>query len=428
MIAIIGAGLAGLSVAEGLVRKRLAKPADIVIFERYPNVGGRVVTNRDPLQYEIGAGRIAAGHKRVHGLIQRFGLQTYPIAGDVVWRGVGGSLGGSVRDRERKEGEGPSDVGDGEAGFQGLRRAIVQHLRAQSAEALATHTVADFVCPTWRPALLRFPYWAEIHMLRADLALEAFEEGGEMSSYGGYTGVKQGLDAITMRLAAAVQDLGIEIRTRHRVADVRGIASKGFVVKGDAGKKAEAEPFEFRADKVIIATCRCSLGKFSVLKGKPLLRQLQTSPLMRIYAVYPPSAPGGKAWFAGLPKTVTDSPLRYVIPIDERKGLIMISYTDGPTDTQVWRDLEGKSLERALAKEVKKVFGVDVGPATYLQKHDWPSGCTYWTPGRYSVEEAIAEAMFPAEGIFVVGESVSRTQAWMESALESAETLLKHWP
>lgn len=415
-LVIVGAGLAGLTVAEGLVSAGHYRAADIVVLERYPAIGGRVVTNREPYQYEIGAGRIHASHRRVHALIRRFRLHTYPIAAALAWRGVDGS---AV--------EGP----ESEGGFKDIRGTLVRALERLSPAVLATHTVAELVCPTWRPLLARFPYWAETHMLRADLALEAFRPDGEMGTYEGYVGVVEGLDAITAHLGKRVAALGVDVRTRHRVADVKRRGSRGshggFDIVGDFGKKAEARPFHIRADKVIIATCRCSLGTFSVLKGRPLLRQLQTSPLMRIYAAYPPDRDTGKVWFHDLPKTVTDSPLRFVIPIDPRKGLIMISYTDGPEDTGFWRNLEGAALEKALAREVKRVFGIKVPPATYLKKHDWPSGCTYWTPGRYDVSEAIAAAMFPREGVFVVGESVAKNQAWMESALESAETLLAHW-
>jgi hypothetical protein len=38
------------------------------------------------------------------------------------------------------------------------------------------------------------------------------------------------------------------------------------------------------AYRVVIATCRCSLSDFSVLRAQPLLSQLATSPLIRIYA------------------------------------------------------------------------------------------------------------------------------------------------
>jgi monoamine oxidase len=416
MIVIVGAGIAGLTVAEGLVKRRLVPASRILVLERYPNVGGRVVTNRDPFQYEIGAGRINKGHKRVLGLVKRFGLHTYPIDGGMAWRGLDGS------------------AGDLDLVWKPLRTAIVEHLKGQSRATLATHTVSELLPRSWHPYLIAFPYWAEVHMLRADLALEAFEadpvskSGGEMAEWSDYVGVREGLDAITSKLAEAVEARGVEIRTRHRIQDIRHLPKNGgFEIVGDFGKKAEAKPFAIQADQVIIATCRCSLSQFSVLKKAPLLRQLQTSPLLRIYAAYPPQGHGKPVWFQDIPKTVTDSPLRFVIPIDPAKGLIMISYTDGPTDTGHWRDLEGKALEAALAKEVKRLWGIQVPPATYLQKHDWPAGCTYWVPGRYDVEAAIKAAMNPAENLFVVGESVARHQAWIESALESAERFLRNY-
>ncbi len=211
---------------------------------------------------------------------------------------------------------------------------------------------------------------------------------------------------------------GGTILTRHRVVDVRRLRNGAFEIHGDSGKKAETTPFSIHATHVILATCRCSLGKFSVLKKTPLLQQLQTSPLVRIYATYPTPV-----WFRGLSKTVTDSPLRFVIPINEKKGQIMISYTDGP-DTKKWIDLEGNDLKAAIHKETQALFGDGVPAPLSVEKFPWPGGCTYWTPGDYNMEEAIAAAMHPAENLWVTGESVARHQAWIESALISAERLL----
>ena len=87
-IVIVGAGLAGLRVAEGLLKKGHT----VIVLERYPNVGGRVVTQRDPYQYEVGAGRIFHTHARVHALIRRFGLHTYPIRSEMGWMSKGGPL------------------------------------------------------------------------------------------------------------------------------------------------------------------------------------------------------------------------------------------------------------------------------------------------------------------------------------------------
>ena len=402
---IIGAGISGLTVAEGLLKQ--GKP--VIILERYPNVGGRIATYRDAetgLQYEIGAGRIHDSHSRVHALIRRFKLHTYPISDSVVFRSA-------------RTGIDESDS------FPTIMGAILRTLKTVPASTLASHTIADLLPHEWLPLLKRFPYWAELHMLRADHAIDAFAAGGEMASYGGYVGIQEGIDALTNGLRDAVVRAGGDLRTRYRVADVRRSGRGGFEIVGDYGKKAEARPFTLRADRVILGVGREILGTFSVLRRAPLLKQLQTSPLTRIYAVYPKGR-GGHVWFAGLEKTITDGPRRFIIPIDEAKGLIMISYTDGPADTGNWKGLEETALRAAVQREVRALFADRTIPEpSYIAAHEWPGGCTYWIPGDYDVEEDIASAMAPAKGVYVVGESVSHQQAWIEGALESAEELLR---
>ena len=410
-LVIVGAGLAGLRVADGLADKGVT---NITVLERYPNVGGRVVTHRENnLQYEIGAGRIHTSHTRVLSLARRFRLHTFPIGEDVEWV--------ARKTPATPEPDGFSVVLDG----------IRMMLQTASPRTLATHTLAELLPPAWAPLLKRFPYWAELYLQRADAALEAFKPDAPLAAYGHFVGLREGLDALTTHLANAVRRKGVALRTRYRIQDVRRAPEGGFDIVGDFGKKAEARPFHIRARRVILATCRCSMSIFSVLARTPMLRQLQTSPLLRIYAVYPPNPRTGRVWFDGLAKTVTDSPLRYVIPIDPAKGLIMISYTDGPTDTEYWRKMASDAqLLRGIQREVRHLFETRFGPIpdpVYLKRHDWPSGCTYWVPGRYDIGEAIEKAMHPEKGLWVVGESVSRQQAWMEGALESAERLLGQW-
>lgn len=402
-IIIVGAGLAGLSVAEGLLKKGYS----VVILERYPTVGGRVVTNREPYQYEIGAGRIFHKHRRMHGLIRRFGLHTYPLSDAISWKSQKGPLGPNTFSEDLKD------------TFKALQQAPKR--------VLATHTLAQLIPPDLKQRLKQYPYWAELHMLRADLALPLFDAGAEMGTYEGYVGIQEGIDALTTGLRDAVVKAGGVVLTRYRVEDIRRSTGGMWEVVGNYGKKAEAQPFQILAKQVVIATCRCSLGSFTALQDKPMLTQLQTSPLLRIYAAYPKVK--GRLWFEDLPKFTTNSPLRYIIPIDPKTGLIMISYTDGP-DTDVWRRLEGRALQKAIQKEVRALFPDLVIPEpVYLKKHDWPAGCTYWVPTdiAYNLKVAQREAIYPAKDLWVVGESVSFQQGWMEGALETAENLLKEF-
>lgn len=395
---IVGGGLAGLTVAGELARRG----RNVLLLERYPNFGGRVATFRDPEigQYEIGAGRIFHTHERVKALITQFGLHTYPISADSYFESRPNT-------------------------FLELFTPIRRVLESLDATTLATHTIKELLPREYAPMLKMFPYWAEMELLRADVALTLFASRAPMGveDSAAFLGVVEGLDTIPNRLAEQAKYAGAILKSRHRVSDIQRLNDELFEITGQCGKKADEKPFTYLTKQVIIATCRCNLGTFSVLRDTPMLKQLANSPLLRIYAKYPIDV-SGKVWFDGLPNTVTAGKLRYVIPINPKTGLIMISYTEGD-DTKVWTDLEGDALETAIQHEVKALFPDKTIPhPTYLQKHYWSSGCTYWLPGRYDVYTASRVAMNPSKNLFVVGESISLQQTWMEGALESAEELL----
>jgi len=398
---IIGGGLAGLSIAEFLANKKSGK---VLLFEQYKPYGGRVVTYRDPakhIQYEIGAGRIFHTHKRVHALIKRFGLHTFPISSDSTFNGE------------------PNPF---LPLFEPIRRIIELTPEAE----LQTHTLEEIVPKELHSIFKYYPYWAEIHMLRADIAAPLFAPNHTMGTDkpADYAGVVEGLDAITTNLHDAAEKAGAVLKNRHKVTGIKRLADDLFEVTGLSGKKANQKPFKYQANRIIIATCRCGYSNFDILKGKPFMKQLSTSPLTRIYAIYDPPL--------DIPhKIVTDNPLRYIIPINPKSGLIMVSYTDGD-DTHRWNNLDGEELEKEINGELQKLFPDMVIPKPkYLNKHEWPSGCTYWTPGDYDVKEASKQAHNPEPNLYLTGESVSMNQTWMEGALESAEylqTLLNYSP
>ena len=70
---IIGAGIAGLWLAEQLARRG----DTVTVLEKYDYIGGRILTSDDGR--ELGAGRIHDSHHRVHALLRRFGLHTTPL-------------------------------------------------------------------------------------------------------------------------------------------------------------------------------------------------------------------------------------------------------------------------------------------------------------------------------------------------------------
>jgi hypothetical protein len=156
----------------------------------------------------------------------------------------------------------------------------------------------------------------------------------------------------------------------------------------------------------------------------PVLQRLVMNPLLRMYAVFPVKK--GKAWFADLPKIVTNDRIRFIIPINERT--IMISYTDG-NDARFWMREDPKEVEKVVMRHIRSLFpDHDVPDPIFFKTHPWTYGCTYWKPGRYDVIEESRRSIHPdpihLPGLFLCGESFSVEPCWIESAIDQADQML----
>lgn len=399
---IVGAGIAGLWLAW-----RLAKRGDrVTLLEKYDYLGGRVVTSKK-YGVEIGAGRISKQHHRVRALIRRYHLHTAAINEEMLWWPLDSSK------------PMPND-------FDATWSAFVQLFATLPPAVLATHTLRQLtesaigpgvgphsprVASATTALLTQFPYRAETESERADVALAVFNPaGGEMASHADYFVVREGLSALIAGLERDCRAAGVRIHMKQEVA---AIEDEGRTVCLADGRRV-------RGDRVVLALHAVALKKLLPPSAKPDLNHLGMERLIRIYAQYPTPA-----WFGGLAPVVTDSPLRYVIPIDPQQGTIMISYTS-EQDTRPWWGLKGPMLVAAIQKEVHRLFGPHVPDPLWLQSYEWSEGCTYWRPGHYDPHEVAAHLAHPAPNLYVCGESLSvGRQAWMEGALENAASLLE---
>ena len=380
---IVGAGLAGLRVGLETLRK---KPSTrICIVEQYGAAGGRMDTAKQG--WEIGAGRIATTHTKVLDLIRHYGLHTVPIS--------------------NRDGYQVTDRGIVNNVFDSLITTWIQPLTSLDPKTLGNHTLYQLLAKIHGPKSAHsfaplFPYWSELHTLRADLAIQSFQ--AEFGSKASFVGCVEGLQTIAKRMAADIVDLGGTFRFNTTVTAVRD----GTVfVKGGAS---------LTAPRIVLALHADALRALSPVKI-PALRHLKMEPLVRMYAVFPKPV-----WYKDLPRLVTPGPLRYVIPT---KRAIMISYTDG-ADAAYWIKKPKGAAQREVMTAIRALLPTHTIPdPTEFHIYPWPSGCTYWLPGSYDPAQMIRESLQLGDNLYACGESLSLKQAWMEGALDSADDLLR---
>lgn len=410
---IVGGGIAGIYTGLYYIKKH--PKHKIIILEKYDYIGGRIVTySKPPYQWEIGAGRVASNHYKIRKLMDTYGLTWAPISSDSYW------LSGSGAKIESNP-------------FNKLIPVLMSPLASLPSHILATHTLAQLLkvihgSTIANTFIKQFPYWAEINTLRADLALKSFSE--EMGSKATFGICVEGLQAIISNMANEFIKLGGIIQLKTTVTN---IINQTVILKDNS---------KLIGKNIVLALHASALKQMpSLITWKPL-KHLSMEPLIRMYAVFPvidkslfnsesnvlPNTSSG-VWFHGLGKIVTDNKIRYIIPIDEKKGTIMISYTDG-ADAKYWIDRQTKNGDKVVKEEVmnliRALFPTKTIPDPILFKvYPWTEGCTYWLPGTYDPIEMSKAAHCIKSNLYCCGESISLRQAWMEGALESAEEVCK---
>jgi protoporphyrinogen oxidase len=394
---IVGAGIAGLHCA---LRISKAFPkATIAITEMYNYTGGRMFTfhqSNPSLAWESGAGRIHESHTHTLRYIKDYGLTLLPISEQSQWIS--------------EDTANPSkDI------WPSLSDIFTTALENLHPTILATHTVEDILQSNFLTQ--RFPYKSELSTMRADLALKSLSE--TMGSSEGFYVVKEGFTSLANKMKADLTKRKVVFYYNYKLVSID--AKGGLYFKGESSMKAK---------KIILAIPSEALKSISQFHNLPALKHITMKPLLRTYGVFP-----SKAWFQGIPRTITDSPLRHIIPIDSKKGIIMTSYTDAE-DTKPWlRILESKgemALQNAIMKKMRELFPeLTIPNPIFFKAHHWKHGCSYWLPGLYDVKEQSTKLMNPLPAaypnVYVCGESYSLKQAWIEGAIEHAEEMLEKY-
>jgi monoamine oxidase len=408
-VIIVGAGIAGLRIGLQLIRSKVS----CCILEKYNYTGGRVVTFRTKLpkvgevQWENGAGRISTSHHKVLSLLKHYHLTTAPISPDMTYCEV------------------PNDNVEKDP-FSELHDIFLKPLYDLPKEVLQTHTIEELLnktvgAHTAKQYYQTFPYWSEIHTMRADAALESFN--AEMGSMKGFVVCIEGLSSLMEAMKKDFLEGGGHIQYNLEVmALARHEGGVNFLCK----ERSTNYCVKILGHVGVLALHRNAVAKIQGVKHLSVLSHLQMEPLYRMYAVFP--VRNGKSWFSELSKTVTNGRIRYFIPVNPSKGVVMISYTDG-ADAEYWMKKSPAVVQRTVMADIRKLFSdCTVPDPLFFKLHPWSDGCTYWLPGKYDIKEESKKSLHPLPrenpGLFMCGESFSVHPCWMESALDQADDLL----
>ncbi len=391
-VSIIGGGIAGLYCAY-----ELSKKYNVILYDDRNYIGGRIYTDSNGL--ELGAARFNNSHKILLGLINKFNLKKYelPLTIDYV------NNDGNLTNNAHKE-------------FDKLLTDVLN--KTKISDKLRNITFYKHICNVTSKKnadhiVNLFGYHSEIVKMNAYDAYNTFKNDFGNIQYYVLVG---GLSQLCKCLMNEIIKNGSKVKLNTKVESVKDINSKFLL----SSKKLLCE-----SKKIIFAVKPHQLKNFSILK--PIHKHIKSvypSPLLRIYASYP-----NKIWFDDVNRTTTNNVLRQIIPINKEKGLIMVSYTDGP-DTYPFREKNGKlkskkELKQIIKYNLQKIFpNKQIQNPTFFKAYLWNVGCHHWKP-KYNSLKINNEIYNPLKNIFIVGEGFSFKQAWIEGALIEAKRVVK---
>lgn len=423
---IIGAGLTGCYLLNRVLKSYPAH--SVLLIEASSRVGGRVETVKftdtdgTHIQYEAGGARFSDKHKRLNNLLKELGLynQRVPITSDVYHVQLPHNKLQSRYDDIMKI-------------INHIKKYIKTHKIPNS--ELQQHTLYTFIKDVMHDSELSnymldfYEYYSELATLNMTHALDVFVK--EFNSKVQYYVLKSGYESIITKLMAPISRAKY-CKLNTVVTHIKKQQHFEITAQSDNTDKL------YTADNVIICIPVDALMKIKINipinvngtnKIRNIISQIKPEPLYRIYARFPMPLP------EHMPKISTNLPIKYIIPMDHKNGVVMLSYTDGIYAKKLYkiyqRDLlhDTDKLTKLLVDNLNKLLPyitedkeIKPFPAPiWIKHHYWASGAGYWLPGEI---QPLSDVIQPSIGLYLAGEQVSRHQAWVEGCLETADMVL----
>ena len=411
---IVGAGITGLYLAYQLLLKGVSA-VDIVIFEGSDRIGGRIYTNEHKgFRYSVGAGRLGKKHKYVMKIIKDFKLQDQII-------NIGKNTNYFVEGRLMNEAELLSHY---KSNFKSLNElwkyAIEKKLNGNKYDPCLynLHNYFSLILSENEVELLKisFGYIGEMYDMNAYNGLITLRKDFDIRNNEFFV-LRDGIHILCDVLYKYILDACVSVNFSSILEDV---------CDGECGERGDKKYVKVNGvkhsySKLYLTIKRgdyMNIGYFK--KYESIFNTVSDGHLLRIFAQYK------DVWFKDMPKILTQNKLQFIIPIDYNSGLIQISYSDR-YNADFWNAFKNeKDVKKYLTKILNEMFPEkNIKEPEWITMHFWKAGDHMWNVGvnTKKIQEKMDEIFIPKD-IYILGETYSERQAWIEGAIETVHKKL----
>ena len=404
---IIGAGITGLYLAYNLLLNRIPS-ADIVIFEGSKRIGGRIYTNEHKgFRYSVGAGRLGKKHKYVMKLIKDFKLKDQIIN---IGKNTNYFIEGRLMNEEQL-------LKHYKSTFKSLKElwkyAIEKKLNGNKYDPnlYNLHNYFSLILNANEVELLKVSlgYQGEMYDMNAYNGILTLRKDFDIRNNEFFV-LRDGIQILCDVLYKYIVDAGVSVNFSSILEDVK-----------DDDKTIRVNGNIYNYSKLYLTLKRSDYMKINYFKKYDyLFNTVSDGHLLRIFAQYK------DVWFKDMPKILTQNKLQFIIPIDYNSGLIQISYSDR-YNADFWNAFKTeKDVKKYLTKILNEMFPEkNIKEPEWITMHFWESGDHMWNVGVNTKNiQDIIDGLFIPKDIYILGETYSERQAWVEGAIETVHKKL----
>jgi len=402
-IIIIGGGISGLFTAYKLSKTNKS----IILLESSNRLGGRINTikkNKD-ISYEAGAARFHKSHGKLLALINELELQN-----DII--DLPKDITHILRNKHQKYEYNTENILD----LNSLLDQAINYKDKIPNEKLKIISFFQYLTMLFdnETALFikdSFGYDSEILHLNAYAAL--YYHSQDLFKDNNYSILKNGLSQLITKLYQKLKEKENVIIKKN--TEIKNIQDKNIITTKD-------EKFNF--NKLILTIPHNKLKQIEYFKNIIPFKAVKPIRLLRIYAKYPIN----NLWFQDIKRTTTDNILRHIIPINKKKGLILISYTDD-IYAEMWNNnykINESFLIKSIHQQIYNIFGIKPPNPEFISVHYWENGIHIWKPSN-DTDKLYKSTLKPIQDkeIYIVGDTFSKKQGWIEGSLETCYDVIK---